>query len=64
VREYVTLFSGCGLVEATDGRFAYSASPPLDACVQQLVAAYNERPVTLITEIYRLADRRRAASPL
>jgi hypothetical protein len=57
VREYVALFSGGGLVDASQGRFTFEpATPEQEACVAQLVAAYNERPVTLISEIYRLAD--------
>lgn len=57
VCEYVALFEGEGLVEASNGRFSCAAlSPDLEQRLSLLVLAYHERPVTLIAEIYRLAD--------
>jgi hypothetical protein len=59
VQEHVTQFVAAGLLaESADG-FAYRpASPALERTVSDLRRAYDERPVTLITTIYRIADRR------
>jgi len=57
VRTYTALFSDGGLVTETNGRFKYGpASMELELRVGELRRAYNERPVTLINAIYRLAD--------
>ena len=39
-----------------DGRFAYRASPAIDAHLVTLAQAYRERPVTLFRIIYALRD--------
>lgn len=57
VREYCASFVEGGLLHESNGRFKYApSSPELEATVSRLVVAYNERPVTLITVIYRIAD--------
>jgi hypothetical protein len=57
VREYAALFLASQLVTEVDGRFGYSPTQPqADQVVQMLSGAYNEFPVTLITEIHRIAD--------
>jgi hypothetical protein len=46
------------LLTEIDGRFRYGpASTELERGVGELSHAYNERPVTLITAIYHIADR-------
>jgi hypothetical protein len=57
VRECLRLFQAQGLVaEREDAGFAYRpASPELAAAVGGLVAAYEERPVTLIRAVYEVA---------
>ncbi len=62
VRGYAAVFAAHGLVTEIDGRFRYGpASAELERRVGELSHAYNERPVTLITAIYHIAER---ASPL
>lgn len=57
VKEYAGLFVTSGLITESDGRFQYGpASPGLERAIGELAHAYNERPVTLITAIYRIAD--------
>jgi len=57
VREYLGGFVGSGLVTEDGGRFIYAPSTPdAERAVLELGHAYNERPVTLITEIYKIAD--------
>lgn len=59
VGEYLTAFVEGGVLTETGGQWKYvPSSRELEATVRLLVAAYNERPVTLITEIYRIADSR------
>ena len=57
VREYLTRFHALALVSQSNGRFRYGAlHGDAEEAVLALSHAYNERPVTLITEIYRIAD--------
>lgn len=57
VQEYTGLFTSCGLIVEEAGAFNYCpASPDLEHAIGQLSHAYNERPVTLINVIYRMAD--------
>lgn len=57
VREYTTLFVARGLLTEQDGDFGYApASRELEDAIGELTHAYNERPVTLIGTIYRIAD--------
>ena len=57
VREYVALFTKHNLVTECNGRFRYRpASRELERRVGELSNAYNEKPVTLISAIYRVAD--------
>jgi hypothetical protein len=57
VREYVALLVDARLVVKTDQHVSYApATPELDECVRALAREYNERPVTLIRTIYRIAD--------
>ena len=58
VRACAELFTTRRLVTENDGRFRYRpASSELERGVGELSREYNERPVTLITAIYRVADR-------
>ena len=56
MREYAALFADKSLLAETDGRFRYDPSPELERSLGELVRAYNEKPVTLIRAIYRIAD--------
>jgi len=59
VKEYVAQFVECGLIASQTDGFAYGpASPKLEHAIGSLGHAYNERPVTLIAAIYRIADSR------
>lgn len=54
VLEYARIFKDSGIISGDSaGGFRYNPlSPKLEANVEQLRAAYNERPVTLIRTIY------------
>jgi hypothetical protein len=57
VREYAALFTKRHLVTENKGRFRYRpASRELECRVGELSNAYNEKPVTLISAIYQVAD--------
>jgi hypothetical protein len=57
VREYADLFLAARLLTEVDGKIGYSPSQSqADEVVRMLSSAYNEFPVTLITEIHRIAD--------
>jgi hypothetical protein len=57
VREYASLFVDKGLVHQTHGRYRYRPSTvDLEHGIGELAHAYNEKPVTLIRAIYRIAD--------
>ena len=57
VLEYMALLQTSHIVAAIEGRFRYSpATRELEAAVGELGRTYNERPVTLIAAIYRIAD--------
>jgi hypothetical protein len=58
VSEYFALFKANGLMaESHDACFQYKpASDELKKAVRALGQAYDERPVTLIRTIYRIAD--------
>jgi hypothetical protein len=59
VREYVSQFVEAGLMAERSHGFAYEpTSPALEHAVSDLRVAYDERPVTLISTIYRIADRK------
>jgi len=59
VQEYSALFAASGVVTEQDGRYAYApATPDLEGAIGDLTRAYNERPVTLIRTIYKIADSR------
>lgn len=59
VKEYTDLLQSSGIVSAADGRFRYGpATGELEGAIGELARAYNERPVTLIATIYRIADAR------
>lgn len=56
-REYAALFTERRLVTESNGRFRYRpASWELECRVGELSHAYNEKPVTLISAIYHMAD--------
>ena len=58
VSGYAAVFAAQRLVTEIDGRFRYGpASAELERRVGELSHAYNERPVTLITAIYHIAER-------
>jgi hypothetical protein len=57
VKEYVALFTERRLITESGGRFRYRpASWELECRVGELSHAYNEKPVTLISAIYQVAD--------
>jgi hypothetical protein len=57
VREYAALFSERRLLTESNGRFRYRpATWELECRVGELSNAYNEKPVTLISAIYHVAD--------
>jgi hypothetical protein len=57
VREYAALFTEQRLVTESNGRFRYRPeSWELECRVGELSHAYNEKPVTLISAIYHVAD--------
>jgi hypothetical protein len=51
-RKHLTLLTARGLLRQHAGRFTYSPSPDLEQRTQELIRAYNERPVTLVRAIY------------
>jgi len=53
----LAILTACGLLRQHAGRFTYSPGPELAPRTQELMRAYNERPVTLIRAIYRNEDR-------
>lgn len=56
-RKYAALFATRDLVTESNGRFRYRpASWELECRVGELSHAYNEKPVTLISAIYQVAD--------
>ena len=61
---YLKLFRSHGLVvEQEGGRFVcHPESPEIEASVQGLLKAYNERPVTLIRTVYAIADAKKIQS--
>lgn len=64
VKEYAALFTAQRLVMENNGRFRYRpASWELECRVGELSHAYNEKPVTLISAIYHVADGRIDKSP-
>jgi len=58
VQEYMALFKANGIVdEKTKDQFRFTpASSSLQAAVDELTHAYNERPVTLIRIIYSVSE--------
>jgi hypothetical protein len=57
VKEYASLFVDTGLIVQADGRYRYGPSTvDLERGIGELAHAYNEKPVTLIRAIYRIAD--------
>jgi hypothetical protein len=57
VREYAALLVASGTIVEQDGGFRYlPATRELEEAIGELAHAYNERPVTLIGTIYRIAD--------
>jgi hypothetical protein len=57
IKEYAAVFVTNGLIAETNGRFQYGpATPNLERAIGELAHVYNERPVTLITAIYKIAD--------
>lgn len=58
-KKYLALFIAHGLVADKENGFQYHpSSPELEAAVQALIKAYNERPVTLIRIIYAQKERK------
>ncbi len=57
VREYASLFVDKGLIGQAHGRYRYGpATKEGERGIGELAHAYNEKPVTLIRAIYRIAD--------
>ena len=59
IKQYTALFVGRGLISQANGRYRYGPSTArLERGIAELTQAYNEKPVTLIHAIYRIADSR------
>jgi predicted transcriptional regulator len=59
VKEYLAQFVEDGLVAERSAGYSYGPiSAALEQAIVELGRAYNERPVTLITVIHHIADRR------
>jgi hypothetical protein len=59
VQEYLERFLESGLIAVRPDGYAYGpASPALERAIGELGRAYNERPVTLIAAIHRIADNK------
>jgi hypothetical protein len=57
VKEYASLFVEKRLICHSDGRYRYGPSTEnLERGIGELAHAYNEKPVTLIRAVYRIAD--------
>jgi hypothetical protein len=57
VESYVDLFKGRGIVAGAGRRVRYDPrSPDVERAMVALARAYEERPVTLIAAIHRIAD--------
>jgi hypothetical protein len=57
VKEYASLLAKKRLISQSDGRYRYGpATEDLERGIGELAHAYNEKPVTLIRVIYRIAD--------
>jgi hypothetical protein len=57
VKEYLAIFKVRGIVKESEGHFRYGpASVEIENAIGALAHAYNERPVTLIGTIYKMAD--------
>jgi hypothetical protein len=57
IHESLSKFERCSLVAADgEGRIRFGPSAEMDSPVKLLVAAYHERPVSLIRVIYAVAD--------
>jgi hypothetical protein len=58
-KEYLERFLEHGLIAVRPDGYVYGpASPALERAIGELGRAYNERPVTLIAAIYRIADKK------
>jgi hypothetical protein len=59
VNDYLGQFVAAGLLVERQTGYAYGPTTSrLEQAVSELGRAYNERPVTLIAAIHRIADRR------
>ena len=57
VKEYLARFVDSGLIAVRQDGYAYApATPALEHAIGELGHAYNERPVTLIAAVHRIAD--------
>jgi hypothetical protein len=57
VKEYTQLFVDKGLITQAHGRYRYGPSTEyLERGIGELAHAYNEKPVTLVGAIYKIAD--------
>ena len=57
MKEYAAVFVTTGLITEANGRFRYGPTTTnLERSIGELTHVYNERPVTLITAIYKIAD--------
>jgi len=56
IAEYAAHFTARGLLTEQDSRYRYTPSPEYERNIAELAHAYNHQPVTLIGEIYRIAD--------
>jgi hypothetical protein len=59
IKEYLGLFKRSGVITEDDEQCRYApATHDIEEAVALLARAYNERPVTLIGAIYKIADSR------
>ncbi len=61
VGEYVAQFARCGIIVELHDTFRYTASTKLDALIRELQTCYDERPVTLVVTIAKVATGRVSA---
>lgn len=59
VKDYIARFLESGLIAARPEGYAFhSESPAVEHAIRELRSAYNNRPVTLIAAIHRIADNK------
>ncbi len=59
VRAYASVFARCGLMIEDGHRFRYAPTPSVDKLVGELAEWYNQRPVSLVVAISKIAAGKR-----